>query len=95
VGEHAIQVSPDEIRSFAKQQLFSYMGSNNLSDDQPWVNDYIERMMKDKKYVEDAYTRIQTQKIFEWAAQQVKPSGKSISVEDFTKMIEEHQHHHH
>jgi len=95
VQENAIQVSPEEIRAFAKQQLFSYMGGANLSDDQPWVTDYIEKMMKDRKYVEDSYNRIQTQKIFEWAESQVKPSDKEISAEDFTKMVEEHQHHHH
>ena len=95
VQDSGIQVNPDEIRNFAKQQLFSYMGGANLSDDQPWVNDYIEKMMKDRKYVEDSYNRIQTQKIFEWAAGQVKPTDKEISAEEFTKMVEEHQHHHH
>jgi trigger factor len=94
VQENGIQVSPDEIRAFAKQQLFSYMGGSNLSDDQRWVTDYIEKMMKDRKYVEDSYNRIQTQKIFEWAASRVKPTEKAISAEDFTKMVEEHQHHH-
>lgn len=95
VLDNAIQVDPDEVRAFAKQQLFSYMGGANLSDDQPWVTDYVEKMMKDRKYVEDAYNRIQTQKIFEWAAGQVKPTDKKISAEEFTKMVEEHQHHHH
>lgn len=95
VQDNAIQVSPDEIRAFAKQQLFSYMGGTNLGDDQPWVTDYVEKMMKDRKYVEDSYNRIQTQKIFEWAATQVKPDDKDISAEDFTKMVEAHQHHHH
>jgi trigger factor len=95
VHENAIQVSPDEIKGFAKQQLFSYMGGANLSDDQPWVTDYIEKMMKDKKYVEDSYHRIQTQKIFEWTETQVKPADKDISAEEFTKMVEAHQHHHH
>jgi trigger factor len=95
VQDHGIQVNPDEIRAFAKQQLFSYMGGANLSDDQPWVADYVEKMMKDRKYVEDAYNRIQTQKIFEWAAGQVKPADKKIGAEEFTKMVEEHQHHHH
>lgn len=94
VNENAIQVNPDEIRAFAKQQLFSYMGGANLGDDQPWVNDYVEKMMKDRKYVEDAYTRIQTQKIFEWAETKVNPADQSISAEDFTKMVQEHQHHH-
>jgi trigger factor len=95
VHDNAIQVSPDEIRTFAKQQLFSYMGGANLSEDQPWVTDYVEKMMKDRKFVEDSYNRIQTQKIFEWAATKVKPADKDISAEAFTKMVEEHQHHHH
>lgn len=95
VQDNAIQVTPDEIKGFAKQQLFSYMGGANLSDDQPWVTDYIEKMMKDKKYVEDSYHRIQTQKIFEWTETQVKPADKDISAEEFTKMVEAHQHHHH
>jgi trigger factor len=95
VQDHAIQVDPDEVRAFAKQQLFSYMGGANLGEDQPWVADYVEKMMKDRKYVEDAYNRIQTQKIFEWAATQVKPADKDISAEEFTKMVEAHQHHHH
>lgn len=95
VQDNAIVVNPDEIRAFAKQQLFSYMGGANLSDDQPWVTDYVEKMMKDRKYVEDAYNRIQTQKIFEWSATQVKPTDKDISAEEFTKMVEAHQHHHH
>jgi trigger factor len=95
VKENAIQVSPDEIKSYAKQQLFSYMGGANLSDEQPWVNDYIEKMMKDRKYVEEAYTRIQTQKVFEWADSQLKPIDKEITAEDFTIMVETHQHHHH
>ncbi len=94
VQESGIQVNPEEVKAFAKQQLFSYMGGANLGDDQPWVNDYVEKMMKDRKYVEDSYNRIQTQKIFEWAETQVKPSDKDISAEDFTKMVEEHKHHH-
>jgi trigger factor len=95
VQDNAIVVNPEEIRAFAKQQLFSYMSGANLSDDQPWVTDYVEKMMKDRKYVEDAYSRIQTQKIFEWSSSQVKPVDKDISAEDFTKMVEAHQHSHH
>jgi trigger factor len=96
VHENAIEVQPDEIRQFAKQQLFGYLGSGaSGAEDQPWVNDYIEKMMKDRKWVEDAYTRIQSQKIFEWAEKLVNPTETEISAEDFTKMVEAHQHHHH
>lgn len=95
VQDNAIQVNPDEVKAFAKQQLFSYMGGANLSEDQPWVADYVEKMMKDRKYVEDAYNRLQTQKIFEWSASQLKPTDKDITAEEFNKMVEAHQHHHH
>jgi len=96
VQDNAIQVQPDEIRNFAKQQLMGYMGNMGTNaEDQPWVNDYIDRMMKDRKYMEDAYNRIQAQKIFEWAETQVKPTEKEISADDFSKMVEAHQHHHH
>ncbi|MFI5128598.1 MAG: trigger factor [Chitinophagales bacterium] len=96
VQDNSIQVKPDEIRNFAKQQLFGYMGNmGTRAEDQPWVNDYIERMMKDRKYMEDAYNRIQAQKIFEWADTQVQPTEKEIGSEEFTKMVEAHQHHHH
>ena len=95
VLDQALQVNPDEIRAFAQQQLFSYMGGANLGMDQPWVKEYTERMMKDRKYVEHAFHRIQSQKVMEWGASQVKPTDKPIEAEQFTKMVEEHQHQHH
>ena len=93
--ENNIDVKPEELKAFAKQQLFGYMNMPVDGDDQPWVDNYVDKMMKDRKYIEDAYNRIQGQKIFEWAETQVKPTEKEIAMEDFVKMQEEHQHHHH
>jgi trigger factor len=93
--ENNIEVKPEEIKAFAKQQLFGYMNMPMGNEDQPWVDNYIDKMMQDRKYIEDAYNRIQGQKIFEWAETQVKPTEKEIAMEDFVKMQEEHQHHHH
>jgi len=95
VSENNIQVTTDEIRNFAKQQLFGYMGMGALDEEELWVKDYVERMMKDRKYIEDAFNRIQSQKILDWAETQLKPEEKEISSEEFSKMIETHQHHHH
>lgn len=95
VQEQNLQVNPEEIRAFAEQQLFSYMGGANLGMDQPWVKEYTDRMMKDRKYVEDAFHRIQSQKVMEWGAAQVKPNDISIEAEKFTQLVEEHRHQHH
>jgi trigger factor len=95
IQQNSIQVQPDEIRSFAKQQLLGYMGMNTMDDEQQWVVDYIDRMMKDKKYVEDAFNKLQTQKLFDWAETQVNADETVVSKEEFIKMNSEHQHHHH
>jgi trigger factor len=95
VRENNIDVKPEEIKAFAKQQLFGYMNMPMGGDDQPWVDNYIDKMMQDRKYIEDSYNRIQSQKIFEWAETQVKPTETEIAMEDFVKMQEEHQHRHH
>lgn len=94
VQDNAIDVKPEEVRDFAKQQLFGYMGGAMGPDaeNQPWVNDYIDKMMKDRKYLEDAFNRIQTQKLFEWAESQVKPVEKEIGADEFREMVEKHVH---
>ena len=95
VQENGFQIGPDEIREFARQQLLGYMGMQALDEEQQWVREYIDRMMKDRKYVEDAYNRLQTQKIFDWAVNQAKATETPISKEEFVKMNEQHQHQHH
>ena len=90
-----IQVQQEDLRQFAKQQLLGYMGMNAMDEEQDWVRDYIDRMMKDRKYVEDAYNRLQTQKMFDWAETQVNAVETPISKEEFIHMNEQHQHHHH
>jgi trigger factor len=92
--DHKIEVMPDDIRDFAKQQLFSYMGGQlgALGDNQQWVEDYANRMMQDRKFVEDSYHRISTEKLFGIIETQVTAKEESISAEDFAKKL--HNHHH-
>ena len=95
VQENNIEVTPDDIREFAKQQLLGYMGGSNIDVNQPWMNDYLDKMMQDRKFVEDSFHRIQTDKVFAWAEGKANPVEQPISVEEFTRMQEEHRHHHH
>jgi trigger factor len=90
--DNNIQVLPEDIKAFAKQQLFGYMGMSGMGDDQPWVEDYINRMMKDQKYVEDSYHRISTEKLFETLESKVQATEEPISAEAFAEKL--HHHHH-
>lgn len=95
VRDNNIEVQKEEIEAFAKQQLFGYMGMSMQAEEQPWIADYITRMMNDRKFVEDTYHRIQSEKVFDWAEGQVNAVEKPVSVEEFSKEAEKHQHHHH
>lgn len=95
IKKGGVEVQQDDLRQFAKQQLLGYMGMAAMDDEQDWVRDYIDRMMKDRKYVEDAHNRLQTQKMFDWAETQVNAEETPISKEEFIKMNEQHQHQHH
>jgi trigger factor len=95
VQENNIEVKNEDIEAFAKQQLFGYMGMSMQEDEQPWIAEYITRMMKDRKFVEDAYHRIQTEKVFDWAETKVNAVEKPVTVEEFSKEAEKHQHHQH
>ncbi|MES2004671.1 MAG: trigger factor [Bacteroidota bacterium] len=94
IEDNKIEVLPDDIRDFAKQQLFSYMGGQlgALGDNQQWVDDYANRMMQDRKFVEDSYHRISTDKMFTLLEGQVSAKEEAISAEDFAKKL--HHHHH-
>jgi trigger factor len=93
IQDNKIEVSPDDIKDFAKMQLFNYMGGqiNMMGENAQWVEDYANRMLQDKKFVEDSYHRISTDKMFQHLETLVNAIEETISQEDF----EAKQHHHH
>lgn len=93
-ADNKIEVLPEDIREFAKQQLFSYMGGQlgALGDNQQWVDDYANRMMQDRKFVEDSYHRISAEKLFAALENQVTAKEEAISAEAFAEKL--HHHHH-
>lgn len=93
IQDNKIEVSPEDIKDFAKMQLFNYMGGqiNMMGENAQWVEDYANRMLQDKKFVEDSYHRISTDKMFQHLETLVNAVEETISQEDF----EAKQHHHH
>jgi trigger factor len=94
IRENKIEVEPEDLKALAKRQLLNYMGGQIVDETQSWITDYIDRMVQDKRFVEDAVHRIQTDKVLAWAETQTSPSEKEISREVFEEMQKEHQHEH-
>jgi trigger factor len=94
VQDQGLNVGRDEIRDEMRKQVMGYFGSMSLDGNFDWLESYIDRMLQDEQQVESTYRRVITEKIFQWAETQVTPQTQPISVEDFTKILKEHEHQH-
>ncbi len=87
-----IKVEMEDIKRYAKNQLFSYYGgAMGMDEDAPWVQDFANKMTQDKKFVNEAAERIVQEKIFDWAETQVSTKDESISLEAFEAMRSKQQ----
>jgi trigger factor len=94
IAEHKVEVVAEDLKAFAKQQLMSYMGGQlgALGDNDQWLEDYAARMMQDRKFVEDSYHRISTDKLFQAIESNVTATEEKITAEKFAEKL--HHHHH-
>jgi trigger factor len=92
--ENKVEVVAEDLKNFAKQQLMSYMGNQMgaMGDNDKWLEDYAVRMMQDKKFVEDSYHRISTDKLFKAIETEVQAKDTPIDAEKFADMLKQHQH---
>lgn len=91
-ADQKIDIQPDEIREQIRQDLMGYFGSSMPAGDMGWMDSYIDKMMSDRKQIENTYQKLMAQKVLLWLESQVTPEKKDISAEDFRKLVEEHTH---
>jgi trigger factor len=94
VSEQQLQVTPEEMKAYMRQQVLGYFGGMNMGGNIDWLDSYVDRMMKDEQQMETSYRRLLTEKVFEWAGNQVSPEEKKITVAEFLKLQEAHAHEH-
>ena len=88
-----IGVYPEDLKLAAKNQLFQHLGGQMqmFGDDNKFVDDYAERMAKDKKFIDEHYNGILINKIFTGLESKVTATEEGIDVETFGSKV----HHHH
>jgi len=90
-NQHQVDVTPAEIKDFAKQQIIGYMGGQSL-EETPWLDSYAESMLKDKKFIENTYYQLQTTKLFNVLEEQVNVIEDIVTPEELTAMQHNHSH---
>ena len=95
-NDNDIKVENEELKDFARHQLMSYLGGQmSLQGNEAWVEDYVNKMMGDRKFIEDAHGQVRIGKLFEALETQVTAKDQPIAEKDFTEMVQKHQHEHH
>jgi trigger factor len=91
INENNITVQPEEIKDYARGQIASYMQGQSFGD-MPWLDEYANRMMNDKKFVDETYIRLQTEKLFDLLESKTQKTEEPITLEEFQHKL--HHHHH-
>jgi trigger factor len=95
VKENNLDVNPEELKEYMRQQILGYFGGMSMDGNIDWLDSYVDRMLKDEQQVESSYRRLITEKLFGWAEHQINAQEKPISSEEFLKLQEQHNHHNH
>ena len=95
VKENNLDVNPEELKEYMRQQILGYFGGMSMDGTIEWLDSYVDRMLKDEQQVESSYRRLITEKLFGWAEHQINAQEKPISSEEFLKLQEQHNHHNH
>lgn len=94
VQDHKLEVSREELREDIGNEIKQYLGGASPAGDDGWIDSYIDRVMEDKKQIEQRYDKLLGTKIFDWARTAVPVQEKEVSQEEFSKIVKEHNEQH-
>jgi trigger factor len=93
---YSIDVTNEDLDTAARMQIMSYFGQygETPSMDAEWIEPFVKKQLADKKFKDELFNKIMTDKLF-WAIEQkVNLQETEISLEDFIKVPASHHHHH-
>jgi trigger factor len=94
IHENKIVVTKDEVTKDIKARVMAYYGMD-VEDEAPWMDSYMEKVMKDNKMADETYRRLLTDKIFLALEAVIPVEFKEIEEEEFFKLPDAHATHHH
>lgn len=94
IGDNNISVSLEEVKDHVKAQVLGYFGMAS-DDDAPWLESYMQKVMKDNKTMDETYRRLLFDKLFQFLETQFSIAEQEISEEEFYKLQDPHAAHHH
>lgn len=94
IMDSGVNVSLEEVKEHIKAQVLGYFGMA-VADDAPWLEGYMQKMLKDNKAMDETYRRLLFEKLFQYLETQFDINEKEVSEEEFYKLPDAHAAHHH
>ncbi len=91
IREYNLDVSYEEVTNELKARILSHLGMEP-DNDVPWMDAYLERMMKEEKTVDETFRRLLFGKLFDKLEAELEVKEQEINYEDFTRLPEAHHH---
>lgn len=92
--ENGISVSIEEVKEHIKAQVLGYFGMG-ADGDAPWLDSYMQKVLKDDKTMDETYRRLLFEKLFTFLETQFSITEQEVSEEEFYKLPDAHAAHHH
>lgn len=92
--DNGISVSIEEVKEHIKAQVLGYFGMG-ADGDAPWLDSYMQKVLKDDKTMDETYRRLLFEKLFTFLETQFSITEQEVSEEEFYKLPDAHAAHHH
>ena len=96
IEENEIKIEFKDIEALAievARSQFAQYGMSNLPDDV--LQNYSKSLLEKEETIQNLYEKATEEKVIEWLKKNIKVIEKTVSSDEFNKIMSEHSHHHH
>ena len=92
--DNEIRVTREDVISDIQTRVLGYFGMQE-GDDAPWLESYMQKVLKDDKTMDETYRRLLFDRLFTWLEGQFNIEEKTVGEDEFFKLPNAHDAHHH
>ncbi len=93
IQDLGVNVTEQEVLDDIKGRVLSYFGMQ-VAEDTPWLDDYMAKVTKDEKTMDETYRRLLYDKLFGELLTKFKIKDEELSEEEFFQQQQAHAHEH-
>lgn len=94
IQDNEIQVSHQDVTDDIKGKVLQHFGMED-ADEAPWMEGYMQKVVKDDKMMNDTYRKLLFDRLFQWLHTKFATVEQEVSEEDFFKLPAPGAGHHH